>query len=234
MRAGRPTPAHASEDTRDDLERISGIGPAIARRLESAGISTYGELAESTPAALSGLLAGIGGTSAGRIAESDWIGQARRLTTQRATGTPSTQVLPPAPSAAPGRADRAHVPRLGIAARVSPGQRGPPVASGCRKIGRAHVRGHRAGRESGPGVGAHPRLHRRRRRETTRRLRRDPRHPAARRGAAPARASPMPARARHCRRACIGSSRPSAPSRPAMLPPTPRPGRRRCRERSWQ
>ena len=101
MRAGRPTPAHASEDTRDDLERISGIGPAIARRLESAGISTYGELAESTPAALSGLLAGIGGTSAGRIAESDWIGQARRLTTQRATGTPPTQVLPPAPSAAP-------------------------------------------------------------------------------------------------------------------------------------
>ena len=101
MRAGRPTPAHASEHTRDDLERISGIGPAIARRLESAGISTYERLAECTPDALSGLLAGIGGTSAGRIAESDWIGQARRLTTQRATGTPPTQMLPPAPSAAP-------------------------------------------------------------------------------------------------------------------------------------
>jgi predicted flap endonuclease-1-like 5' DNA nuclease len=100
MRAGRPTPAHAAEHTRDDLERISGIGPAIARRLESAGISTYGELAESTPAALSGLLAGIGGTSAGRIAESDWIGQARRLTRQRATGTAAAPALPPAPSAA--------------------------------------------------------------------------------------------------------------------------------------
>ena len=79
MRAGRPTPARAPEHTRDDLERISGIGPAIARRLESAGISTYAKLAESTPAAVSALLGGIGGTSAGRIAESDWIGQARRL-----------------------------------------------------------------------------------------------------------------------------------------------------------
>jgi hypothetical protein len=84
MRAGRPTPARAPEHTRDDLERISGIGPAIARRLESAGISTYEKLAESTPAAVSALLAGIGGSSAGRIAESDWIGQARRLAPARA------------------------------------------------------------------------------------------------------------------------------------------------------
>ncbi len=100
MRAGRPTPLRAPEDTRDDLERISGIGPAIARRLESAGISTYGSLADSTPAALSGLLSGIGGTSAGRIAESDWIGQARRLAAQRATGTASAKVPASAPSAA--------------------------------------------------------------------------------------------------------------------------------------
>ncbi len=84
MRAGRPTQARASEHAQDDLERISGIGPAIARRLEGAGITTYGKLAESTPAALSALLAGIGGTSAGRIAESDWIGQARRLAPARA------------------------------------------------------------------------------------------------------------------------------------------------------
>jgi hypothetical protein len=84
MRAGGPTPARAPEDTRDDLERISGIGPAIARRLESAGISTYGDLADSTPAAVSALLGGIGGTSAGRVAESDWIGQARRLAPSRA------------------------------------------------------------------------------------------------------------------------------------------------------
>lgn len=100
MRAGRSTPAHASDQTRDDLERISGIGPAIARRLESAGISTYGKLAESTPAALSSLLAGIGGTSAGRIAESDWIGQARRLATQRSTGTAVAQVQSPTSSVA--------------------------------------------------------------------------------------------------------------------------------------
>ena len=79
----------------------SGIGPAIARRLDSAGISTYEKLADSTPAELSGLLAGIGGTPAGRIAESDWIGQARRLTAPRGTGTAPAQVLPSAPSAAP-------------------------------------------------------------------------------------------------------------------------------------
>ena len=234
MRAGRPTPAHASEHTRDDLERISGIGPAIARRLESAGISTYGELAESTPAALSGLLAGIGGTSAGRIAESDWIGQARRLTTQRATGTPPTQVLPSAPSAAPAEPAEPTSARLGIAARVSPGSAGPWSRRGVARSDEPTFVGielvaNRAP-ASAPTSSTTPPTSPR---DDSTVPARSP-SPGCTARCTPARASPMPARARHCRRACIGSSRPSAPSRPAMLPPTPRPGRRRCRERSWQ
>ena len=79
MGAVRSTAARARAHPRDDLERISGIGPAIARRLEHAGISTYEELAGRTADALSAVLDGLGGTSSTRIADNDWIGQARRL-----------------------------------------------------------------------------------------------------------------------------------------------------------
>ncbi len=73
-----PRPA-APEHPGDDLKRISGIGSAVARRLEDAGVRTYGDMAASTPEELAAVLANVAGCSARRIAAKDWIGQARRL-----------------------------------------------------------------------------------------------------------------------------------------------------------
>ena len=79
MTSSRHRAARASEHPVDDLKRISGIGPAAARRLERAGIRSYADLATSTPEELGAKLAGVAGHSTGRIAAEDWIGQARRL-----------------------------------------------------------------------------------------------------------------------------------------------------------
>ena len=57
----------------DDLEVISGIGPATARRLNEAGITTYAQLAAMTP----GELDQISGT--GRWDPADWIAEAKKL-----------------------------------------------------------------------------------------------------------------------------------------------------------
>lgn len=79
MPTSRSHAARAIAHPDDDLKLISGIGPAAARRLESAGIRTYKDIVASTPEELGAILAGVAGHSAVRIAASDWIGQARRL-----------------------------------------------------------------------------------------------------------------------------------------------------------
>ena len=60
----------------DDLQRINGIGPTVAQRLEEAGVASYTDLAALTPARIADLLADVAGTSATRIAKQDWVGQA--------------------------------------------------------------------------------------------------------------------------------------------------------------
>ena len=65
----------------DDLTRIRGIGAAIARRLSAAGVATFEQLAEQSPASLAALV-GVAGYSASQIARQDWIGQARELATE--------------------------------------------------------------------------------------------------------------------------------------------------------
>jgi hypothetical protein len=63
----------------DDLQQISGIGPAVAARLYNAGILTYAQLAAQSPEAIAALVSDLGGLSAARIARQDWIGQANEL-----------------------------------------------------------------------------------------------------------------------------------------------------------
>jgi Helix-hairpin-helix domain len=63
----------------DDFRRITGIGPALERRLHDAGILTYQDLAEHTPEEIATALADVTGVSAERIASQDWIGQAHQL-----------------------------------------------------------------------------------------------------------------------------------------------------------
>lgn len=79
MPSSRPRASRGPEGPRDDLKRIAGIGPAVAKKLESAGIRTYAAVAESSPDALAEVIAGVAGTSTARIEEMDWIGQAQRL-----------------------------------------------------------------------------------------------------------------------------------------------------------
>ena len=79
MTSSRNRAARAPEHPVDDLKRISGIGPAAARRLARAGFRSYADLAASTPEELGTTLAGVAGHSAGRVAAEDWIGQARRF-----------------------------------------------------------------------------------------------------------------------------------------------------------
>ena len=65
----------------DDLTRISGVGPVIRRRLETAGIDSFAQIAAWKKAdidAFSKLIA-----SPGRILSDDWIGQAKKLAGKR-------------------------------------------------------------------------------------------------------------------------------------------------------
>jgi predicted flap endonuclease-1-like 5' DNA nuclease/chromosome segregation ATPase len=62
----------------DDLTRIWGIGPAIARRLNAAGITSFEALAALTPDGASRLGATLG-KFLDRFEADEWVGQARRL-----------------------------------------------------------------------------------------------------------------------------------------------------------
>ena len=69
-------PVTETEQAVDDLTKINGIGPAFARRLAEAGISTYAQLAGMTAQEI---------RERAKLAEwqgdpDDWISQARALT----------------------------------------------------------------------------------------------------------------------------------------------------------
>jgi hypothetical protein len=64
---------------RDDFTRIAGIGRAIARRLQDAGVQTYADLGELSPEELAQLLSNGPGVSAQRIMKEDWRNQAKEL-----------------------------------------------------------------------------------------------------------------------------------------------------------
>lgn len=65
-----------------DLKVITGIGPAVEKRLHEAGIVRYDQLARMTPAELAEILSGMVGVNAASIAEKGWIEQAARMPPQ--------------------------------------------------------------------------------------------------------------------------------------------------------
>ena len=82
--ADKPTPSlGASEGDRDDLKIIKGIGPAIERKLNNAGIYTFAALAQLSPKQLEEIL---GGQVRRLQDENDLISQAIRLV-QNSPGT---------------------------------------------------------------------------------------------------------------------------------------------------
>jgi predicted flap endonuclease-1-like 5' DNA nuclease len=73
-----PMPARTSRTKadKDNLKAIKGIGPAIEKKLNQAGIETYAALAQLTKKELEGIL----GSQVKRLQdESDLIAQAKRL-----------------------------------------------------------------------------------------------------------------------------------------------------------
>ena len=75
-----PTTLGATEEIKDDLKMIKGIGPAIERKLNNAGIFTFAALADLGPGQLESIL---GGQVRRLQDENDLIAQARELAQQR-------------------------------------------------------------------------------------------------------------------------------------------------------
>lgn len=74
--------------TGDDLKLIRGVRLALERRFHEAGIHTFAQIAEMTPAELAVYFSDLPGLSAHRIEEKDWIGQARELQSHKQVGAP--------------------------------------------------------------------------------------------------------------------------------------------------
>jgi Helix-hairpin-helix domain len=75
VRDSRNPTADPSRPTPDDLQKITGIGAALAARLADAGVITYRELASHTPQRLAALTR----VPSAKIVSQDWTGQARQL-----------------------------------------------------------------------------------------------------------------------------------------------------------
>ncbi len=79
----KPTKGHSrftpsSWQTRDDLTKISGIGPKIQKKLNELGIYSYRQIAEFTPEEIEQVAASLK-VFRGRIGRDNWIGQAAAL-----------------------------------------------------------------------------------------------------------------------------------------------------------
>ena len=79
IRAVPPPKAFQTEPEKDDLKTIKGIGPAIEKKLNSAGIQTFAELGRLTVEELENIL---GNTKRLVKDEGNLIAQAQRLARQ--------------------------------------------------------------------------------------------------------------------------------------------------------
>ena len=70
--------ATASYHEKDDLKKISGVGPFIEEKLHRLGIYTFGQIASMTPDQAEKINEAIE-FFPGRIIRDDWVGQAERL-----------------------------------------------------------------------------------------------------------------------------------------------------------
>ncbi len=76
-----PSQAHASageEKAADDLTRMTGIGPKLARALAERGVTRFSQIAAWTPADVADVDTAL--NLKGRAMREAWVAQARRLT----------------------------------------------------------------------------------------------------------------------------------------------------------
>ena len=68
----------ASEDEKDDLKLISGVGPFIEKKLNSVGVFTYSQISKFSAKDIKDVTESIN-FFPGRIERDDWVGQAKKL-----------------------------------------------------------------------------------------------------------------------------------------------------------
>lgn len=80
--APEPAPAPAAAEVAapgdNELTRIKGIGPGLAKQLNEVGITNLEQLASLSPEHVKALDAGLEGIK-GRCSRDDWVGQAKAL-----------------------------------------------------------------------------------------------------------------------------------------------------------
>jgi len=76
--APKPPAAPKTPPKQDDLTAIGGIGPALAKKLNGAGIASYAQLAALSEVDIARLERDII-RFPGRIKRDDWVGQAKKL-----------------------------------------------------------------------------------------------------------------------------------------------------------
>jgi len=74
----QPAPV-PTENRKDDLQEIRGIGPVIEKKLNNAGIMTYADLARLSPQELENIL----GNTRRLVQEAELIKQAKKLAGQK-------------------------------------------------------------------------------------------------------------------------------------------------------
>ena len=124
----------------DDFKLINGIGPAIERRLNEAGVTTFAQLAALSPDGLATIVEGAG-VSSERIVRQDWIGRAGELASisgQSAEASAKTrkQEEEGRPGGSDSGAARRHDELDGSAGRPASRARRRVVRGGCRRGGR--------------------------------------------------------------------------------------------------
>ncbi|WP_424982226.1 50S ribosomal protein L21 [Maritalea sp. S77] len=67
----------AKAEAKDDLKLISGVGPALEKKLHAAGVTSLKQVAEFTKADIERIDAEL--NFKGRIEREDWIGQAKEM-----------------------------------------------------------------------------------------------------------------------------------------------------------
>lgn len=76
-KAAKPAKAEAAPAAADDLKKLSGVGPALEKKLNAAGITSYAQIAAWTDADVAAIDEQL--SFKGKIEREGWIDQAKEL-----------------------------------------------------------------------------------------------------------------------------------------------------------
>jgi len=75
--APEAAPATTAETSADDLKKLSGVGPAIEKKLHALGVTTFAEIADWTAEDIARVDEGL--NFKGRVEREGWVEQAKKL-----------------------------------------------------------------------------------------------------------------------------------------------------------